>query len=213
MPEVVFVDERVLRSALYRIRDYGVELRIVLVSEEHRFNVGVLDLDMDHAVVFLVFAGELMLFDFSLGIIVGVSAQHKTVLCPSVHGLGIYVVARLSVLDQPSFVLPSLEVLDSLVVDPLVMVGENGIEIDFGFGDMEEGFLSGHLLGFLRIQHVIGGCSNFCHDPLGRTYCCEWFDSYHLSGIVCIICSLGNVCCRWRRSPLSGGLRRVRRSC
>ena len=35
-----------------------------------------------------------------------------------------------------------LKVLDSLVVDPLVMVGENGIEIDFGFDDVKQRLLT-----------------------------------------------------------------------
>ena len=105
-------------------------------------------------------------------------AEHEAVLGAFAHGLGIEIVALLSVLPEPSSFLPGLEVFDCLGIGLLAVLVGYGIEVYLRFGDVQQGFLSGLLAGFLGVQYVIGSGSDFLHEFLRRTYGCErlYFD-------------------------------------
>ena len=134
---------------------------------------------MDHPVIFLVLACELMLLDLAFGIIIGVSAHYKTILCPSVHCLGVYVVVWFLILYQPSLFLPCLEVLDSLVISWLAVLVNDRVEVYLRLCDVEKRLLTGFSLGFCRVQYIIWPCSHFLDILLRRTYRRERSDSYH----------------------------------
>ena len=61
---------------------------------------------MYHSVVFLVLACKFVLLDYTVGIIIGMSAEHKSVLGTAVHSLGIHVIARFAVPYKPATLLP-----------------------------------------------------------------------------------------------------------
>ena len=134
---------------------------------------------MDHAVVFLVFAGELVLLDLAGGVVVGVRAKHETVLGALAHSLGVDVVALLGVAPEPALGLPFLEVLHGLVVDAGIVVFEDGVEVDFGLGDVQQALGTGHGLGFLRIEDVVRRCSHLGDYIFGRPDGRKGFNSYH----------------------------------
>ena len=125
-----------------------VEDVVVLVSEEDRFDVGVLDADVDHSVVFLVLARQLVLLDLAGSVVIRVGAEDEAVLRPAFHCLGIYIVALLGITLEPSLCLPLLEVAHRLVIYQRVVVLEDRVEINLGLGDVEQRFLAGHVLGF-----------------------------------------------------------------
>ena len=93
---------------------------------------------MDHAVLLLVSAGKLMLLDRSGSVIVSVCAYDQSVLCAALHRLCIYIVIWPVVLDEPSFFLPCLEVLDSLVICRLAVFVDYRVEIYFRLCYVEE---------------------------------------------------------------------------
>ena len=144
--EAVLICERILRCSCSVAGYDFVQLLVIFVCEEYRLDVGVLNLHMNHTVVFLVFTCKLMLLYLSFRIVISVSAKNKSVLCAAVHGLCIYIVARFAVLYQPAFSLPLLEVLHSLIVNLRVVIWKDRIEVDFRFGDMQKGFLPSHFL-------------------------------------------------------------------
>ncbi len=177
--ELVLVGKLVFGLAGGRFRDDFGEFRVVLESEEDRLDVRVLDADMDHAVVFLVLAGEFVFLDDTFGIVVGMGAEDDAVLGALAHGLGIHVVHGLRILDQPALFAPGLEVLHGLVVGALFVLACDGGEVDFGLGDMQEGLLAGHGEGLFGIQDVIRGGGHFGDQVLRRTDGRKGFYSYH----------------------------------
>ena len=98
---------------------------------------------MNHPVILLVLAGKLVLLDLALGIVISMGAEDQSVLCPSVHCLGIDIVARLGILNQPAAALPVCEILHSPVIHTLVVVGKNRVEVNLRLRDMKQGFLTG----------------------------------------------------------------------
>ena len=185
MPETVLVHEMVLGLPGGITRDDGVQCFIVTVCEEDGLDVGILYAHVDHAVVFLVLAGEFVLLDAALGIVVGMGAEHEAELGAAVHGLGIYIVAFLRVLLQPPALLPLLEIDDSAVVDALVVVGQYGIEIDLGLGDVQQGLLPCHILGFLGVQNVIRWRRHLGDDVFRRADRRKGFDLDHILRSIC----------------------------
>ena len=161
-------------------RDDGGEFRVVLEGEEDRLDVGVLDADVDHAVVFLVLAGELVLLDDAGGVVVGMGAEDDAELGALAHGLGIDIVHRLRVLDQPALCPPGLEVLHGLVVGALLVLAREGGEVDFRLGDVQEGLFPGHREGLFGIQDVIRGCGHFGDQVFRRADRREGFYTYHI---------------------------------
>ena len=104
--EVVLVNEAALGRPGDGLLHYAREFRVVLVGEEDGLYVGVLDADVHHPVVLLLLEGELVLLDYAACVVVGVSAEHKAVLGPAAHCLGVDVIALLGILHQPAALLP-----------------------------------------------------------------------------------------------------------
>ena len=136
--EPVLIGETVLGRALDRPVYDVLQLTLVLEGEEHGLDVRALNPDMDHAVILLVLAGELVLLDTPLDIVLRVGAKHEAVLGAAAHGLGIDVVARLLVPYEPSPLLPEAEVLHRPVIDLGRVLVRHRIEIDFRLGDMKQ---------------------------------------------------------------------------
>ena len=113
---VIGCHEVVLGLAVGVLLHDGIDLGVVRISEKYGLDVGVLDTDMDHSVLFLVLAGELMLLDLACQVVICVGAKHDTILGTAVHGLRVHIVALLLVLNEPAFLLPFLEILDCLVI-------------------------------------------------------------------------------------------------
>ena len=179
MAEVILVDEVIFRLFQDGLGDDLVKDVVVLIGEEHGLDVGVLDTDMDHTIVLLILAGELMLLDLAGSVVVGVGAEHKTILGTALHGLGIHVIALLGVTLEPALGLPLLEIGDSLVVHERIVILKHRIEIYLGLGDMEKGLLASHLLRLGGIEHVVRRSRDLCDYIFGRTNRREGFYSYH----------------------------------
>ena len=86
-----------------------------------------------------------MLLDYAVGVVVGVGAEHQAVLSPAAHCLGVDVIALPGVLHQPAALLPKLEILHGLLVHPGVVLFQDGVEVNFRLGYMQQGFLPRHL--------------------------------------------------------------------
>ena len=63
MAETILCNEVIFRLLCDIACYYAVDFLVVRVCEEYRLDVGVLDANMDHAVLFLVLAGKLVLLD------------------------------------------------------------------------------------------------------------------------------------------------------
>ena len=177
--ETILVNEVILRLSGNGICNDGLQFGVVLIGEEHRFYVGILYSDVNHPVVFLVFAGKFVFLDLPGHVIVRIGAQHKAVLGALPHSLGIDVIAGLVVLDKPAPVLPLLEIPYRPVIHPLVVVFQDRFEIYFRFGDMQQGFLSGHFFCLCGIQYVIGRRSHLGNNVFRRPYRRKRPYSYH----------------------------------
>ena len=137
--EAVGGREIVLRSVvLHHVGDNGVDLGIVGIGEKHRLDVGLLVTDVDHTVLLLVGARQLMLFDSSREVILEMAAHRQSVLRAALHRLRINIVVLLGVLPEPSLGLPLTEILHRLVVNRIGMLVGDGFEIDFRFDDVQQ---------------------------------------------------------------------------
>ena len=154
--ETVFCHKVVLRGFfLDNLFNDGVDFGVVRICEEYRLKIGVLDSYVNHAVIFLLLAGKLVLFDGTVHVIVCIGADYKAVLGSSVHCLGVNIVLFLLVLYQPAFLLPFLEVLYCLVISLLLVLIGDRVKINLRFDDVKQGFLSGLSLGFLGVENVV----------------------------------------------------------
>ena len=138
---------------------------------------------MLHAVFLLIAARQLMLFDITLHVVVHIGADNKTILCLSIHGLGIDVIMVIFVLHQPALVLKLLEVLGGLLIDTGIVLRSSDGEINFGLNNMVEALLVIAGLGtcLLTVEHVIGTALYLLHQLLWRTDSFEWFNDCHCS--------------------------------
>ena len=150
-------DEVIFGFCLGIAHDELVEHGVVGISEEHRFDVGVVYTHMLHAVFLLVAACQLMLLDGSVEIVVDEGANHETILGLAIHGLGVDVILLLVVLYQPSLVLEHLEVFSSLLIHARVILAGTGLEVDFRFDDTIKTLLvvAGLLACLFRVEHVV----------------------------------------------------------
>ena len=134
---------------------------------------------MDHTVVLLVLAGELMLLDIAFSIVISMRAYHESVLCTAVHCLRIYIIVWLLILYEPAPVLPCLEIVHSLVVSRLTVLVDDRIEVDLRLRDVEKGLFASLVLCLNRIEDVVWTCGYFLYILLRRTYRREWLYAYH----------------------------------
>lgn len=102
--------------------DDGIQLRIIRICKEYRFNVGIVHADMFHAIFFFVTTGQFMLLDNTIHIIRHISTHNKSVLCLTIHCLSIDVIVFFIILHQPAFVLKQFKVIGSFDVHLLVML-------------------------------------------------------------------------------------------
>ena len=132
---------------------------IVLVGQEHRPGLGAERIDLPHAIVLLVGAGELVLADAVCVVIGHAGRSDKARLMVIAHDQPVEVVAGRAVLLQHPFRDHAVEVFLALGVDRRVVgIGASG-QIDLGLGDVEEapGLASGAFAGLVAVEHVIGG--------------------------------------------------------
>ena len=148
----------ILRLAGGNLCNDGIQVVAVGVSEEHRFHVGVVHPHMFHAVFLFVAAGQFVLLDAPLHIIIHPRGYHQSVLCPAVHRLGIHIVFLLLVLHQPALFPEEVEVLARTLIHFRVMLVGTVFEVDFRFDDVIQRFLVACRLSacFLRVQHIVG---------------------------------------------------------
>ena len=132
----VLAHEVILGSGLSGAVDDVLERAIVGECQEYRLDVGIVDLDMVHAVGFFLTAGEFVLLDTACEVVLNAGAYDEAILGAAIHGLSIDVVAILVILNQPALVLELLEVLNSLVIDLGLVFACTGFKVDFGLNDV-----------------------------------------------------------------------------
>jgi len=93
---------RLLRSIFL---DYCIQNSIIRIGKEHRFYVGIIYANMLHTVFLFITTGQLMLFNDAIHIIRNVGTYHQTILCFTIHRLGIDVVILFVILYQPTLIL------------------------------------------------------------------------------------------------------------
>ncbi len=134
-------DEIILRLCCSIAHQNLIEHRIIRISEEDRFDIGIADTNVLHAVLFLITAGKLMLLDDTRHIIIYVCTYHKTILCLAIHGLCIDIILFFIILLQPAVLLELLEVLCSAFIDARIILRCTWFEVDFRFNNMIKAFL------------------------------------------------------------------------
>ena len=133
----------------------GVNLRIVGVGEEYRLDIRLLIADVNHTILLLVRAGELVLLDCAREVVLKVATHSNTILCATIHRLRIYIIVLLLILHQPATLLPQSEVLHSLLIDLIGVFVGNRIEVNLRLDDMQQRTLSCLLLCLRRVQHIV----------------------------------------------------------
>ena len=113
-----------------------IEYRIIWISKEYRFDICIANTYVLHAILLLVTASQLMLFDNTRHIIVYISTHHKAILSLAIHGLGINVILFLIILFQPTILLKLSEILCSAFIDAWIILRSTRFKIDFRFDDM-----------------------------------------------------------------------------
>ncbi len=93
---------------------------------------------MAHTVFLLVSAGQFVLLDYAVHIVLHSRSNHKAVLRLAVHGLRINVILLVFVLHQPTLFLEFLEILGGAGIYALVVFAHIGREINFGLDDVVE---------------------------------------------------------------------------
>ena len=158
-----------------------VEYGIVRISKENWLNVGIVHTNMLHTVLFLIATGQLVLLDTAGHIIIGMSANYKTVLRLTVHCLCIDVVMLLLVLNQPTFILELLEIFGSLLIDLWVILAGANRKIDLWLNDVIETLfvVASLCAGFLRIQYIIGTALNLFYKLFWWANATKWFYCCH----------------------------------
>ena len=165
------------RSTLHHALDQRVDLGVVGIGEEDRFDVGPLAAHVLHAILLLVGTCQFVLLDRTVPIILEMAAHRQSVLRPSVHGLRIDVIVFFLVLLQPAPFAPQTEILDRTVVDLLGMFIGDRIEIDLRFDDVQQRTFARFGFGLRRVEHVVRPRSDLGGMFLRRADSPERFDS------------------------------------
>ena len=121
----------------HKVRNYFVHFIYIWICKEHRFDIRVLDTHVNHTIVFFVFAGQFVFFNFAGHIVINICRGDQTILCATVHCLRIDIIHFFVVLDQPAVVLPFLEVFDGFVICFLFVFVGNRVKINFRFNNMQ----------------------------------------------------------------------------
>ena len=97
--------------------NYVINLLHCRIGKKDWFHVGICDADMLHPVFLLVAAGEFVLFDHTVQVIIHRCAPNDTVLGASFHGLGVDVEVFLFILPEPAIFLEQFEIVQCLLVN------------------------------------------------------------------------------------------------
>ena len=170
MSETVGSYEVIFRSACRDAVYDFLEAGIIGERKEYRLDIGIVDLDMAHTVIFLVAARQLVLLYNPVYIIIDIGSHHNTVLRATVHGLGIDIVMLALVGAEPSVPQESVEVLYGFGIHRFGMFVGAGGKIYLGFDDMvKRHFVAvGFPAGFFGIQHVVRTGCHFLNQFSGR---------------------------------------------
>ena len=123
MAETIQFGYKIIFRSVCRIFLYdSIQLGIVRVSKENRFDISIVDTHMFHAVFFLITTGQLMFLNIPLQIIIHISTNYQPILCTSVHRLGIYVILFFLILNQPAVILKFPEILRCFFIDSRIML-------------------------------------------------------------------------------------------
>ena len=180
MAEAVGSREIVFRGVvLHHVGHDGVDLGVVGIGEEHRFDIGLLVADVDHAVFLLVGTRQFVFLDRPREVVLVMAAHGQSVLRAAVHRLRIDVIILPGILFEPALLTPCTEILDRLVVNLLRMFVGNRLEIYFGLDDVQQRAFGGLGLGLGGIQHVIGARRHFGRILFRGTYPAKRFDFHH----------------------------------
>ncbi len=139
-PEVVThaVDRhKIIFRQLCRRFGYNlVEFPVIGIRKEDRLYVGVVHPHVFHAVLLLVAPSEFMFFNFAGHVVLHRGTHHQSVLCLAIHGLGVYVIHLLLILEQPSLLLEQVEVFGRLCIHILVVFIFSHREVDLRLDDV-----------------------------------------------------------------------------
>ena len=182
MTEAVHRSDKVVYRLLLGVLCHNlIQHRIIRIGKEDRLHIRIVHTHMLHPVLLLVPAGQLMLLDDPVQVVVHIGTDDQTILCLAVHGLCIDIIILLRVLNQPSLVLEELELTGSLRIHLRVVLVADRVEIDFRLDDVVERLLIALTLGLglLAVQHVIGAALHLFHQVLRWAYSLEWFYYCH----------------------------------
>ena len=129
-------DEVIFRLQSSITHDKAIQRLVVRIGKEHGLDVGIVHTDMLHTVLLLITTGQLMLLDVALHVVVGMGANHQTILRLAVHRLGIDIIMFLRVLHQPTLILELLEVLCSLFVNTWIILRGAYREVNLRLDDV-----------------------------------------------------------------------------
>ena len=91
---------------------------------------------MNHTVLLLFGAGQLVLLDCAREVIFKVATHSNAILCATIHRLRVDVVVLLLILLQPATLLPEAEVLHRLEINLFRVFIGDGVEVNLWLDDM-----------------------------------------------------------------------------
>ena len=116
---------------------YSVNLLIIRICKEHRLDIGLLVANVNHTILLLVGTGKLVFLDRTREVILEVAAHRNSILRTTLHRLRIYIIVLLTILHEPSALLPEAEVLHRLLINLIRMFIGNGIEVNLWLDDVQ----------------------------------------------------------------------------
>ena len=118
--EAVFLGHKIInRLFSYFLGHDFIDFLLGRIGEEHRLHIGIGNADVNHAVFFLVLAGQLVLLDDVVEVVIDMAAGHQAILGAAVHRLGVHVNLFLRILHQPAVLLEIVVVFNHFVVNGL----------------------------------------------------------------------------------------------
>ena len=130
---------------------------IIRISEEDRFDVCIANSHMLHSILFLVSSCKLMLFDYTIKVVLNKRTDNQAVLSLAIHRLRINVIAVLSILSQPTLLLEHLEVFCCLVIHSRIILTCTFLKINFRlYYVVQTHFISCSLSScFFAVKHIV----------------------------------------------------------
>ena len=171
--------EIIYRLALGDLIDDLVDLGAGAISQEDGAGIGIAAVDMLAAVLFFIGAGQLVLADDIVEIIIDRSAADNTGLGAAVHDLAVNIKAGLFLTNEDAVGDHLMQAVGRSLVDDISI--DIGIlrQVDLRLIDMEEGIgvAGSHLAGLGRAHNIIGERGDFlrqlrsgAHSPEGSNF-------------------------------------------